>query len=238
MLPEDLDQICQLALLSGLTPETLLELAKGAFLQFFAADTLLFGQGDLPDFLYILVAGFVQLVGNTPQRRQSVIEILGPVEMFMPDAALTMSPYLVSARVLRPARILMLPAPAVRAQVIRDRRFAMAVSLALSRRYCALVGQAKSLKLLGATQRLARYLLTLKQQSGGAGRVRLPFEKRIIASLLGMTAESLSRSLTELRKLGVENAGDEVTLKDVPALEAYCRPDPLDATAQSEIPAN
>lgn len=237
MLPEDLDQILQLALFSGLLPETLLELAKGAFLQFFPADTLLFGQGDLPDFLYVLVGGFVQLVGTTSRRRQSVMEILGPVEMFMPDAALTMTPYLVSAKVLQPARILMLPAPAVRAQVARDRRLALAVSLALSRQYGALVGQAKNLKLFGATQRLGRYLLALKQQSAGARRIKLPFEKRVIASLLGMTAESLSRSLSELSKFGVENVGGEVTLRDIPALEAYCGPDPLDAIARSEISA-
>jgi CRP/FNR family transcriptional activator FtrB len=234
MLPFDLDQICQLALFAGLAPETLLDLTKGAFLQMFSAGTMLFEQGDLADFLHVVMDGSVALLGFTAPGRQSTIEVIEPVEMFMPEAVLTATPYLVSAKVLKPARVLMLQADAVRRHARDDRAFAEAASLSLSRQYSALVRQAKDVKLRTATQRLGCYLLALDAKSGGARRVRLPYEKRVIADLLGMTAESLSRAFGELRKFGVQSVGRAVVMRDPAALRAYCLPDPLDEVGSAQ----
>lgn len=51
----------------------------------------------------------------------------------------------------------------------------------------------------------------------------LPYEKSLLAGRLGMTPETLSRSLATLRKLGVTAARDQVEIADLPGLEAFCR---------------
>ncbi|HHW84188.1 MAG TPA: winged helix-turn-helix domain-containing protein, partial [Actinomycetales bacterium] len=54
----------------------------------------------------------------------------------------------------------------------------------------------------------------------GARRVRLPLAKKDIASYLGTTPESLSRSLARLQSSGaIQVEGDVVELLDVEALE-------------------
>ena len=55
----------------------------------------------------------------------------------------------------------------------------------------------------------------------------LKAEKRLLASLLGMTPENLSRGFGLLAAHGIEVSGAQVTITDRPALEAYSRPDPV-----------
>ena len=52
----------------------------------------------------------------------------------------------------------------------------------------------------------------------------LQFEKRRLASLLGMTPENLSRSFNALRQYGVVVDGQNVNLTDMDALIAFAKP--------------
>ena len=49
----------------------------------------------------------------------------------------------------------------------------------------------------------------------------------MLASLLGMTPENLSRSLSVLADYGVETHGPEVTITRPAVLDRLARPDPL-----------
>jgi CRP/FNR family transcriptional regulator, transcriptional activator FtrB len=57
--------------------------------------------------------------------------------------------------------------------------------------------------------------------------VRLHHEKRVLASLLGMTPENLSRAFAALQRHGVTVEGAVVTLRNISALEGLAKPDPL-----------
>jgi CRP/FNR family transcriptional activator FtrB len=69
-------------------------------------------------------------------------------------------------------------------------------------------------------------MLSEWRQSVGANVV-LRHEKRILASLLGMTLENLSRAFAALRKHGVSVNGAAVTIANAAALHALAKPDPL-----------
>ena len=56
----------------------------------------------------------------------------------------------------------------------------------------------------------ANYLLALRAVGDGGSIVRLHHEKRVLASLLGMTPENLSRSFAALNKYGVAVQGSVV----------------------------
>jgi CRP/FNR family transcriptional regulator, transcriptional activator FtrB len=227
MEPKDLERLGQVSLFADLSADALRELTEGALLQRFRSETLLFRQGELPDFLHVLLEGSVQLAGASGDGRKTVVEILKPVDAFMPAAALTNKPYLVSAKVVDPARIVMLPAPALRDQITRDSGLSLAIIASLARQYRNMLRQVKDLKLRTSTQRLGCYLLDLDEEAGGNGTVELPHDKRLIAARLGMTPESLSRAFSALRKLGVEVNGHRVRLNDLPGLRQYCMPDRL-----------
>ncbi len=59
----------------------------------------------------------------------------------------------------------------------------------------------------------------------------LPQEKRLLASYLGMTPESLSRAFKALRDHGVHIDGMRVTITDPAALAALVQPNTLLDTA-------
>jgi CRP/FNR family transcriptional activator FtrB len=227
MQPEDFEKLHEVSLFADLSVDTLRELTKGAFLQRFPAQTVLFRQGDVPDFFHVLLEGSVQLTGMAPDQRETVVDILKPVDAFMPAAVLTNTANLVSAKVVHPARILMLPAPALRETIARDPQLSLAMLASLSRQYRSMVKQVKDLKLRTSTQRLGCYLLALAEENGSNGAVELPHDKRLIAARLGMTPESLSRAFSALRKLGVEVRGHRIRLVDVSKLRQYCMPDRL-----------
>jgi CRP/FNR family transcriptional activator FtrB len=109
----------------------------------------------------------------------------------------------------------------------KDAQFAVAVARDLAGCYRGLVRSIKNQKLRGGAERLANYLLTLRAGQQAERRVRLPHEKRILASLLGMTPENLSRAFAALQKQGVSVNGSEVVLADVRELERLAKPDPL-----------
>ena len=207
MQPEDQERVRAVAIFSGLSEATLTTLTKGAFLQRFPSQTMLFRQGDLADFLYVLLEGSVQFTGTAPDARETVVEILKPVDAFMPAAVLTNTPYLVSAKVVHPARILMVPAAAVLQTIAHDAGLALAMLASIARQYRALLRQVKDLKLRTSTQRLGCYLLALAEENGADGLVELPHDKRLIAARLGMTPGEPVARLLLLAHDGGRSAG-------------------------------
>ena len=80
----------------------------------------------------------------------------------------------------------------------------------------------ESVALLTSTQRLIGYLLQISAGSNVTSRVTLPASKTMIASLLNLTPETLSRTMLKLQQQGmIEVNGKEITIIDLPALREY-----------------
>lgn len=226
MREQDLEELRRVSLFADLSDQTLRKLTAGALLQKFPDTVTLFTQGDLPDFLHVVLDGAVQLSASTGGGREAVVEVLRPVECFILAAALTNTPYLMSARVLGGARILLLPADVFREQLIADPALALTMMASLAGQYRLMVRQIKSLKLRTATQRLGCYLLSLFSEDA-TEEICLPYRKRVVASQLGVTPEALSRALATLCDHGILVQGRAIKLRDRTALTRYCMPDTL-----------
>jgi CRP/FNR family transcriptional regulator, transcriptional activator FtrB len=201
-------------------------LMNAALLQSFPPRVLLIREGDLPDFLHVLVEGTVeQFAGH--RGRETTIEVLMPTTTFILAAVIHDEPYLKSARTLTQSRVLMIPAGAVRDIFGRDSAFARAVVGELASRYRAIVRSLKNQKLRTGAERLANWILQTDAQSGSTGRMVLPFEKRLLASLLGMTPENLSRSFATLAAHGVKSEGRSIVISDREKLRGLAHPNAL-----------
>jgi CRP/FNR family transcriptional activator FtrB len=55
----------------------------------------------------------------------------------------------------------------------------------------------------------------------------LIFDKRTVASHLGMTPERLSRNLALLARHGVRSSGRDIEIEHALALERFAKPNPL-----------
>lgn len=215
-----------LAYFENVPADALNDLLLGASVQNFPDATVLFHQGERPDFLHILIAGKVGLLGVGADGRETVVEFIEPVDAFILAAVLTDAPYLMSAKVIDRARILLVPAAALRAQVEGNAGLATTMLASMAKHYRMLVRQIKDLKLRSSTQRLGCYLLALAHQTDSGTSITLPVDKRLIAARLGMTPENLSRAFSNLRQVGVRTTGQHVVIENIEGMRALCRPDP------------
>lgn len=222
----DIERVQGLPLFADVAPDTFRIATAGAHLQRFPAGTMLLLEGDPVDFLYVLLDGQVELHG-TWNDHETVLAILRPVSTFILAAVALDANALMSARTLDRCEILMIPGDAIRTAMRLDANFAFAVSRDLAGCYRGLVRHTKNIKLRNSTERLANYLLALRAADHCGATVRLHHEKRVLASLLGMTPENLSRSFSALQKCGVSVHGSVVTLSNISALEQLAKPDPL-----------
>ena len=202
------------------------ELLRAAFLQRFPQHVTLLREGDLPDFLHIVVDGSVELFG-THDHHETTIDIIRPVTTFILAAVIRDAVYLKSARTLSPAQILIIPAETVRDVFSCDAAFARAIVSELAERYRSVVRSLKNEKLRNSAERLANWILQAGSEQGNQRRIELPFDKRTLASRLGMTPENLSRNLTLLSKYGVRASGRDIVIDDPSALEQFAKPNAL-----------
>ena len=129
-----------------------------------------------------------------------------------------------SARSLSPSRVLLIPAAAVRQYFSIDAGFARALAQELAYAYRGIVKELKNQKLRSSLERLANWLLAQDAQTRANGRFTLPFEKRILASRLGMAPEVLSRSFASLGPYQVVVRGSTVEIHDAAALRRLAKP--------------
>ncbi len=221
-------------LFAAISRDTLNTLAAAALLRRYERDAQLFQAGDQPEYLHILVHGSVQLSAGTPDGREAVVELLHPIDTFIMAAVLTSQPYLMSARAVEPAQVLLLPARVLLAELKTNPELALTLLGSMAQQYRHMVREIKDLRLRTASQRLAVYLLHLVE-SAGSEQARLPCDKKLLAARLGMTPESLSRAISELRNHGVNVRGDEVRITDLQTLHDFCRLDQLLDTLERDL---
>ena len=226
MRPADLDRVRALPLFERAAPEVFRDATGGAFLQRFPAGTTLLMEGDRVDFLYVLLDGAVELQGSWKEK-ETTLALLRPVSTFVLAAVVLDADALMSARTLERSEILMLSGEALRRTMRQDADFSFAVAQELSGCYSGLVRAVKNQKLRGGVERLANYLITQRVRQGMCDPIVLPHEKRVLASLLGMSPENLSRAFASLSSYGVSVQGAEVGIGRPEALERLARPHPL-----------
>lgn len=226
MRSNDIPLIRELDLFAEMTAANFDELMQAAFLQRFPPQVRLIAEGDPADFLHIMVEGSVELFAGANGRETS-IEIVRPVSTFVLAAVLRDQIYLMSARTVENARVLMVPSETVRAIFANDPVFARAVVRELSGGYRSVVKSLKNHKLRNSVERLANYLLRQEIEQGSEGVVTLKIDKRTLAALLGMTPENLSRAFGTLKSYGVDVKGREISLNKLDDLRGMAKPDPL-----------
>ena len=72
---------------------------------------------------------------------------------------------------------------------------------------------------------MANWLLAAAAEQGP--QIKLPYSKRTLASLLGMSPENLSRTLVQIRNHGVEVHGAQFKVNDPEQLRGVAKPTKL-----------
>ena len=224
MRPGERPEISRLPLFAEMREEERDRLFAASFLQVFPPELTLFEAGQQANLLHLLVDCSIEFKASN-SGQETTLAMVEPVRSFILAAVVTDMPYLMTARTLSAARVLMVPAELVRSVIQQDKALMMAAIRELANGYREFVRALTDLKLRQSTERLGNYLLLQSHRRSGGDNFQLPGEKKMLASLLGMTPENLSRGFGVLAAEGVEVSGSHVRITDRARLEAFSRPD-------------
>lgn len=175
------------------------ELAQQAVRRTFAANEMIFLEGDPSAGLWILENGRVKAYKLSPDGQEYILHFLGPGDTFNDISALDGAPNPVSTMAVTDVSAWVI-ASAVFSQALRaDHEMALAVIQGLTERIRAVAGRMENLALHSVTARLARFLL---DQVENPALKHPAITRALIAGHLATTPESISRSLRVLEKMG------------------------------------
>lgn len=145
---------------------TLGGLADQAVLHVSPAGVQLFEQAETPGVAQFLLAGVVELLAVRGVE-ETLVELVQPFDLILPAAVLSRQPYLVRARVMSEARLLLIPAEAFRRAVAVDHALCLAVLACQAAQFRRQMKLAKSVRLRSAEERIGAYLLALCEANEG-----------------------------------------------------------------------
>jgi len=198
--------------------ETIAAVAAASSLREFPARAVLVAEGAAVEDLYTVVNGAVELLSERDERRLTLCIARSNQPILVCSILAGQSP--ASARILEPSRLMITPAKLILDLIRRDSSLAEDVLRDLSDKWLQMIECFKSHRLLTSSERIADWILNADASSGSTGEVVIPFDKRVLASYLGMAPEQLSRHFAALASVGVEVRGRHITLVDRKALAA------------------
>lgn len=176
--------------LASVSGATLDRLADQSVLHRIPPGSTLFEQAETPAFALLLVAGSVELLA-VRGAEETLVECVRAPDLLLPAVMLNRQPYLLRARVLDEARLVMIQAEVFRMAVASDHDFCLAILTCQAAQFRRQIKHVKNLQLRSAEERVGCYLLALTMDGSLDQPINLPVEKRLIASRLGMTRNVL-----------------------------------------------
>jgi CRP-like cAMP-binding protein len=214
----DLQVVTRIPVFRGLRSETVEHIIAPATASMLRPREWVVRQEAPATAFFIVIDGWVKLYRSTPSGEEAVINIIKKGDSFGEAAALTGNRYIASAEAVSDARVARIPADHIVRCIRENPDLALAMIASTSQRLETMIQQIEQLKAQSGVQRVAEFLASLSAVERGACAIRLPYDKVLIASRLGLTPEYLSRAFARLRNLGVSVNASRVVVQDVAKL--------------------
>jgi len=195
-VPDASEVLRQLAFLD--VPEAdLTSLASVSFPRRISKGQVLFSEGERSDMLYVIVSGRVKVLVSSPRGEELVVVVLGPGEQLGELSVLDGTSRSASAVALDDVELLCVPGEALLAFLRKSPAASLALAQELAGRLRRMTIISADLVFLDLPRRLAKLLLAGAEGSGIQSLVQSD-----VAAQLGVTRQSLNRSLQRLQERG------------------------------------
>ncbi|MGE0494369.1 MAG: Crp/Fnr family transcriptional regulator [Vulcanimicrobiota bacterium] len=203
------DELRDFPFFSGLGRDELTHVLPAVHRRQVAAGTFLFQAGDPPVGFYLVVSGRVKVFRESADGQEQALGFFGPGESFA-EAALFQEGYPASAITLDDSELFLVQRDTFIRQLGDNPSLALRVIVTLSTKQRRLVRLLEDLTLRDARGRFCHYLAQLLDDHPQAPvTVALPVAQVTLARLLGVTEETLSRTIRSLRKDGILGAAEK-----------------------------
>jgi CRP-like cAMP-binding protein len=179
--------------------------ASHARIEHYRRGALIARQGEPLPGVIAIAYGLLKLVLPRRKGDEKVLRFVGANESFGEAASLLERPCPVDAFALSDAMLTVIPVRPLRQLQVRDIVFANNLVRTLAEGLLGLVADIDASVGRSSAQRLAAYLESLAEPQAKAARcaVQLPVTKTALAARLGITKETMSRLLRELKDQGL-----------------------------------
>lgn len=211
-LEETAKLLSGMALFSRLDAATLQELAGKARFVRLPRREVLIKNGQKINELHCVVEGILKVYLLSCSGQQRVVSLIHPGESVGEALIVNRQPVPFFAETLTPTKLLILPAKDLLDLLTVNSQAGMGLIQILSQKIQTLLQDLEGCCLQNALQRIAQYLCSLgceleassdQASSQQQLTIELPASKVVVASLLNLSAESLSRGLHQLAAEGL-----------------------------------
>lgn len=199
-------------------------IAAGCSLRTLAKDEMLFREGERAEGFYVVQTGKVSIFRVTPDGREQIICIFETAESFAEVTLATMETYPANAIALESSQVILVSKGHFRDLLYRKPELALHMLASMSLHLKFLVQTIHDLKGRQIEARLAEWLLRQSPEPSGAEPAvfDLPVSKKTLAGQLGVTSETLSRTLARFRNESlIEVRGPTIVMRDPTGLRRY-----------------
>jgi CRP/FNR family transcriptional regulator len=180
----------------------------------------LFREGDAALGFYLVQTGAINVHRVSKTGREQVIHVFRPGETFAEATLATPTGYPADARAVQNSTVILIPKREFLDLLARRPDLSLRMLAAMSLHLRVLVGLVEDLQLKDVETRLANWLLHRCAPSKGKSTTRLETTKRVLASEMSTTSETLSRTFGKFRQAGwIEVKGKLITVLNRGGLE-------------------
>lgn len=222
-----------LTFFAGLPEQDMTAFLDGALIRDYKKGDAIFHQGDAAEYLFVMLSGWVKLTRSTAEGEEALLSLFTRGDVFAEAALFHGAAYSLTAQAAEDARVLAIPAAVLKSRATSNPDIMSRMLASQSREIQNLQRQAEQMVIMKAPQRVACLLLQLSSHMiGKGGTFTFPYDKSLAAARLGMTPETFSRALAQLKPLGVVTSGPEIAIDSFAKLTEYscghCTGSPMD----------
>jgi CRP/FNR family transcriptional regulator len=207
MSQDIVQQIALIPLFDGLAKTHVEALLAIVVERRFGQGEMIFFEGDEGTGFYVIISGRVKIFKTSPDGKEQIIHIFGSYEPFAEAPIFAGRQFPANAQALEPTYALFFPRHGFVELIKNDPSLAMNMLAVLSGRLRKLTVMVEELSLKEAPARVASYLLYLSDKENAADQLTLDIGKGQLASLIGTSAETLSRifqKMTQKRLITID----------------------------------
>ena len=161
---------------------------------------VLFNEGDPPDSLYLVIRGRMAIaIANPIDRRESVVALMEPDDLFGEMSMLDNGPRSAMARALEPTTVLAIPVEPSLTMFDQYPKLLWNVTRMLAQRIRVTDEALADSVFLDVTGRTAKRLLEL---ADGSDQFTLPVTQEELAGMVGASRERVNKAIASFIRLG------------------------------------
>ena len=216
----------RVAVFADLSDKELAFLAGRASVRHFAANELVFSEGDVCSGLFIVHCGAIKIFKMAPSGREQILGVERAGNSVAELPVFDGGTYPASTIALEESDLLFVKKEDFRALCLEHPEVALKVLKVVGKRLRGLVGIIEELSFTTVRQRLVAYLLRIAGPAAGSKKsveLSLPASHQELAAELGTVRELVSRNLSRLQAEGlIKIQARTVQILDLAALRSAC----------------